>query len=96
MTATVKHLVAIALLFLWILVRVLFGLYSWQFLSAFLFLGWLAAPLTHLLFWFLALFSRETPILAGGIGVARAFFLLQVLFDLIVQSPLNKNMSHHH
>ena len=40
-----------------------------QFLSAF-YLGWLAAPLTHLLFGLWPCF-RETPILAGGIGVAR-------------------------
>ena len=34
-------------------------------------LGWLAAPLTHLLFGFVVQFFRGTPILAGGIGVAR-------------------------
>ena len=42
-----------------------------QYLSAF-YLGWLAAPLTHLLLCFVVCFSRGTPILAGGIGVARA------------------------
>ena len=45
-------------------------MYSWTVLSAFC-LGWLAAPLTYLLFLF-GFVSRETPILAGGIGVARA------------------------
>ena len=49
-----------------------FDVYSWIFLSAF-HLGWLAAPLIHLLLVFCS-FSlfRGTPILAGGIGVARA------------------------
>ena len=34
-------------------------------------LGWLAAPLTHLLLGFVVRFFRGTPILAGAIGVAR-------------------------
>ena len=46
------------------------------------YLGWLAAPLTHLLLGFVVALSRGTPILAGGIGVARfvvGFVLLFVL-----------------
>ena len=47
-------------------------MYSWTFSSA-SHLGWLAAPLISLLLDFcgFSLF-RGTPILAGGIGVARA------------------------
>ena len=47
-----------------------FELYSWTIFFGISFLGWLAAPLTHLLFC-LWLVVRGTPILAGGIGVAR-------------------------
>ena len=50
------------------------GLFVWLFLE-----GWLAAPLTSLLPWLVFLCVRGTPILAGGIGVARvvvgAFFV---------------------
>ena len=53
-------------------------MYSWTVLSAFC-LGWLAAPLTYLLFLF-GFVSRETPILAGGIGVARAVVGAFLLF----------------
>ena len=41
-----------------------------QFYFAFS-LGWLAAPLTHLLLGFVVALFRRTPILAGGIGIAR-------------------------
>ena len=49
----------------------LFDLYSWTVFIGFLFLGWLAASDSFIVL-VLTLFSRETPILAGGIGVARA------------------------
>ena len=45
-------------------------LYSWAIFSDFD-LGWLAAPLTLLLLELFVLLFRGTPILAGGIGVAR-------------------------
>ena len=45
-------------------------LYSWTIFSDFD-LVWLAAPLTHLLLGLCGLLFRGTPILAGGIGVAR-------------------------
>ena len=61
-----------------------FDLYSWTVFTGFLDLGWLAAPLTHLLFC-LWLCFRGTPILAGGIGVARvvvgAFFAVCFGFE---------------
>ena len=47
-----------------------FDMYRWTYILAF-YLGWLAAPLTHLLFGFVVAFFRGTQILAGGIGVAR-------------------------
>ena len=50
-----------------------FDLYSWAVFTGFLDLGWLAAPLTHLLFSLWPCF-RETPILAGGL-VSLAWWL---------------------
>ena len=50
--------------------RVLFDLYSWTVFIGFLFMGWLAAPLTHLLFGFWLGFSRDANP-GRGIGVAR-------------------------
>ena len=57
-----------------------FDVYSWTFSSA-SHLGWLAAPLISLLLDFcgFSLF-RGTPILAGGIGVARAVVGAVLLF----------------
>ena len=63
------------------------GVYSWTVLLAF-YVGWLAAPLTHL-FFLGGFVARETPILAGGIGVARAVvgaFLLFVFGDGTIMS----------
>ena len=48
----------------------LFHLYSWIYFWLF-YQGWLAAPLTYLLLCLVVLLVRGTPILAGGIGVAR-------------------------
>ena len=54
----------------------------------FLRLGWLAAPLTHSLLDCVVCLSRGTPILAGGIGVARvvagAVFVFGLRFLAIV------------
>ena len=44
-------------------------------------LGWLAAPLTHLLLCLWPVF-RGTPILAGGIGVARVVVGAVFVFGL--------------
>ena len=52
------------------LARMLIDFYSWTVFIG-LFSGWLAALLTHLLFGLWPFLLRETPILAGGIGVAR-------------------------
>ena len=59
---------------LWYLARVLFDLYSWAVFIGFLFMGWLAAPLTHLLFGFLAWFFEGRQSWLGGL-VSLAWWL---------------------
>ena len=59
---------------LWYLARVLFDLYSWTVFIGFLFMGWLAAPLTHLLFGFLAWFFEGRQSWLGGL-VSLAWWL---------------------
>ena len=64
-----------------ILPRLFIDLYSWTIIWL-SFLGWLAAPQTHFLPVSVVALFRGTPILAGGIGVARfvvGFVLLFVL-----------------
>ena len=75
--------------FLGILPGFHFDLYRWTFILAF-YLGWLAAPLTHLLFGFVVAFFRGTPILAGGIGVARVVVGFVLLFGLCFWAILSQ------
>ena len=58
-------------------------LYSWTFYRLF-YLGWLAAPLT-LFCSGVGFVCRETPILAGGIGVARVVVGAVLFFVFVLE-----------
>ena len=68
--------------------RVLFDLYSWTVFIGFLLLGWLAAPLTHLLFWvWLCFFEGRQSWPGGLVSLARwlgLFLLFVFCFGAIV------------
>ena len=65
--------------------RVIYDPYNWTLLSAF-YLGWLAAPLTHLLLDFVVCFLEGRQSWLGGIGVARAVVGALVWFWSAVSS----------